>query len=99
MRFEFDNLGPIKHGQIELGKLTIFSGKNNTGKTYVNYLIYGFYYYLRRRMLAMEDKLQDAYTIQKDYCDIHVDKVVEMLPKIKEKTEEEFKSYLPSILK
>lgn len=99
MKFEFDNLGPIKYGQIELGKLTVFCGKNNTGKTYVNYLIYGFYYYLRQRMLSMEDKLQEAYTIHKDYCDIHVEKVAEILPKIKEQTEREYQEYLPAIFK
>lgn len=99
MRFEFDNLGPIKNGQIELGKLTVFCGKNNTGKTYVNYLIYGFYYYLRRRMLAMDDKLEDAYTVQKGYCDVHVNKIVELLPKIKEQAEKEYLTYLPSVFK
>lgn len=46
MRFEFENLEPIKHGEVELVKLTVFCGKNNTGKTYVNYLIYGFMRYL-----------------------------------------------------
>jgi len=33
MIFEFKNLGAIKEAQIEMGKLTVISGKNNTGKT------------------------------------------------------------------
>lgn len=40
MKVIFENLGPIKKGRIELNKLNIFCGKNNTGKTYINYLIY-----------------------------------------------------------
>ncbi len=42
MLFELKNIGAIKQAKIELGKLTILSGKNNTGKTYINYSIYGF---------------------------------------------------------
>lgn len=40
MRIIFENLGLIEKGEIELNKLNIFCGKNNTGKTYINYLIY-----------------------------------------------------------
>ena len=40
MKVMFENLGPIKKGRIELNRLNIFCGKNNTGKTYINYLIY-----------------------------------------------------------
>lgn len=42
MKFEFKNLGYLEHAAIELADLTIICGKNNTGKTYVNYAIYGF---------------------------------------------------------
>ena len=36
MKVMFENLGPIKKGRIELNRLNIFCGKNNTGKTYLN---------------------------------------------------------------
>ncbi len=42
MIFEFKNLGSIKEAQIEMGKLTVICGKNNTGKTYLMYGVYGF---------------------------------------------------------
>jgi len=42
MRFKLENLGCLKDVDIELGKLTIICGKNNTGKTYINYAVYGF---------------------------------------------------------
>lgn len=40
MKITFENTGPIEKGEVELGKLTVLCGKNNTGKTYVSYIIY-----------------------------------------------------------
>ena len=42
MKFAFKNLGPIDKAELELGDLTIIAGRNNTGKTYVAYTLYGF---------------------------------------------------------
>jgi predicted ATPase len=44
MYFELKNIGAIKNAKIELGELTVICGKNNTGKTYITYSIYGFFY-------------------------------------------------------
>lgn len=42
MEILVENLGPIKAGEIDLAKdLIILTGPNNTGKSYVAYLIYG----------------------------------------------------------
>lgn len=41
MIVEVENLGPIKKGEVELKPLTVFIGPNNTGKTYLAYLISG----------------------------------------------------------
>jgi hypothetical protein len=40
MKLTFENLGPLEFGEIELADLTVICGENNTGKTYVTYLIY-----------------------------------------------------------
>ena len=40
VRFRFENLGPVKEAEVDLGRLTIIVGKNNTGKTYIAYTIY-----------------------------------------------------------
>lgn len=40
--FTFKNIGPIENAELELGDLTIIAGRNNTGKTYVAYTLYGF---------------------------------------------------------
>lgn len=42
MKIMLKNLGAIKQAEFELGDLTIICGKNNTGKTYVTYALYGF---------------------------------------------------------
>ena len=48
MKFRFKNLGPIKEADLELGNLTIIAGRNNTGKTYLAYALYGFLKHLQR---------------------------------------------------
>ena len=42
MRFVFKNLGPVTEATLELGDLTVISGPNNTGKTYMAYAVHGF---------------------------------------------------------
>ena len=42
MKFRFKDIGPIKEAELELGDLTIIAGRNNTGKTYMVYTLYGF---------------------------------------------------------
>ncbi len=42
VKFRFKNLGPVKEAELELGDLTIIAGRNNTGKTYLAYTLYGF---------------------------------------------------------
>jgi hypothetical protein len=37
---KFENLGVLEYGEINLSDLTIVCGENNTGKTYVTYLVY-----------------------------------------------------------
>lgn len=41
VRFQFRNIGPVREAELELGNLTIIVGRNNTGKTYLLYTIYG----------------------------------------------------------
>jgi predicted ATP-dependent endonuclease of OLD family len=62
MIFEFKNLGSIKEAQIEMGNLTVICGKNNTGKTYLTYAVYGF---LKNWLHILSDI--DFKTINIDY--------------------------------
>ena len=44
MKLTLDNIGPLKHAEIDLSKdLIILCGPNNTGKTYAAYTAYGCY--------------------------------------------------------
>ena len=40
--FRFKNVGPVTSAELELGALTVIAGRNNTGKTYLVYTLYGF---------------------------------------------------------
>ena len=40
--FRFRNIGPVKDAALQLGHLTVIAGRNNTGKTYIAYSLYGF---------------------------------------------------------
>ena len=42
VRFRFKNIGPVREAELELGDLTVVAGRNNTGKTYIAYTLYGF---------------------------------------------------------
>ena len=42
VKFIFKKIGPIKKAEMELGDITIIAGRNNTGKTYLAYTLYGF---------------------------------------------------------
>lgn len=47
MRFTISNLGPIKSAEISPGELTVICGKNNTGKTYISYTLFGILDYIK----------------------------------------------------
>ena len=40
--FRFKNIGPVHKADLKLGDLTVIAGRNNTGKTYITYTLYGF---------------------------------------------------------
>ena len=42
LKFQFEHVGPVEDAELELGNLTVIAGRNNTGKTYLVYTVYGF---------------------------------------------------------
>ena len=42
VKYLFRKIGPVQRAELELGELTIIAGRNNTGKTYLVYTLYGF---------------------------------------------------------
>lgn len=47
MDITLKDLGPIQEANFTLGDLTVICGRNNTGKTYITYALYGFLDYWR----------------------------------------------------
>jgi hypothetical protein len=45
IRVNIQKLGVIREADFEVGNLTFICGDNNTGKTYINYALYGFLEY------------------------------------------------------
>lgn len=66
MKFFINNIGNIKKADIELKKLNIICGKNNTGKTYLAYTIYGIMQMLRNSEIIDNEKLEINQLIETD---------------------------------
>ena len=64
MKFRFEQIGPIDAADLELGDLTIIAGRNNTGKTYLVYTLYGFL-----RTWASAERLLLPNGIRRDFTD------------------------------
>ena len=62
-KFIFQKIGPIKRAELELGDITIIAGRNNTGKTYLVYTLYGFLKHLKQwnRQMAMSPKTKKIF--------------------------------------
>lgn len=52
MKITYNNLGPIKKAEIEIGDLTIICGSNNTGKTYATHVVYGLLEFLHKDLVC-----------------------------------------------
>ncbi len=52
VNFRFHSIGPVKDATLQLGRLTVIAGRNNTGKTYIAYSLYGFLKTWRHSMVA-----------------------------------------------
>ena len=56
--FRFKKIGPIDEAEMELGDLTLIAGRNNTGKTYLVYTLYGLLKLWRRGWPQLESILK-----------------------------------------
>lgn len=64
MKLSFENLGAVECAEIELADLTVICGENNTGKTYVTYLIYCLLSTWRKFIDI--DLKRDLFTLRRD---------------------------------
>ena len=79
MNIKIQNLGAIKEACINLNKrLTVFCGPNNTGKTYVSYIIYALTNESMSLPLLLDEKLlQQFLETGKFGLDLDIDKLYE----------------------
>ncbi len=102
MYIEIENLGPIKKGGIELKPLTVFIGPNNTGKTYLAYLISGLCrdFFIRRHIFALiRRKRKPVYTLTERHINDLLEKgQIEIKINLKDILTENFE-YITSIFK
>lgn len=99
MKFNFEHLGGIDQGEVELGDLTVICGPNNMGKTYISYTIYGLLRHFKkwidlsvsRERLA---QLRDEGTLRIELTD-YQKKLTDYL----KKASSQFSGSLPSYFK
>lgn len=82
MKFTFKNIGYIDNGEVTLGDLTVICGRNNVGKTYLSYTIYGFLKHLRRVAGIRLDKEPLEQLYQKGVCSIDLEHYAQNADKI-----------------
>ena len=68
--FRFKDIGPVKEAELELGDLTIIAGRNNTGKTYLAYTLYGFLKMWKDRWPYADDFLTGKKSSDAQFPDI-----------------------------
>ena len=72
--FKFSNIGPVNNATLTLGGLTVIAGRNNTGKTYIAYSLYGFlkdwtgWPYVRTFLSSAANALPQLATIHEGIC-------------------------------
>jgi predicted ATPase len=65
MKVKVKNLGILKQAEFEVGDLTIVCGRNNTGKTYATYALYGFLVFWNEgytRKLLVKKEMERLFT-------------------------------------
>lgn len=76
MEITLQNLGALEYANFSLGDLTIICGKNNTGKTYAAYSLFGFLEYWRTNKirLPIEEEIEKLLQTGKCEIDLSADK-------------------------
>jgi predicted ATPase len=57
MMVEVKNFGPIKEGKVKLSPMTVFIGKNNSGKSYMAMLVYSLFFSHSGKKLTIPTEL------------------------------------------
>lgn len=93
---EFKNIGPVKQGSVDLSDMTIFFGKNGTGKTYISYVIFGILSFLSDNTSIFLDDREIQKIINEKKITLDYDQTIE---RMKHAILRDVKVNMPDILK
>lgn len=97
MKIIIENIGVFKYAEYELADLTIICGKNNTGKTYATYCLYGFLDYFIRGYNISIPQEQVQKLVNDGTLSIGLDFTQKQLDKYLQEACKRFLKYLPRI--
>lgn len=97
MKIDFKNFGCIDEGSIELNDFTLFCGKNNSGKTYAMYSIYGLLSQKFNISFDFVKPIVDKLKLDGSYCLDIVEIIAEHKVDMIRHIEDSFKRHLPSL--
>lgn len=98
MKFQFEKLGYFeKNTEIELGDLTLICGKNNTGKTYASYAIYGFLATWQNQIQFHNNQNDIEKLINNGVVELDLQKFEKDIPTVLDELSRQYTQLLPSI--
>ena len=97
MKLKLLNLGALKNAEFELGKFTIICGKNNTGKTYATYALFGFLSFWREAFSIKIPNTVVGNLLEDGYVELDVQQYVKDAAEILEEGCLSYTKQLPSI--
>lgn len=97
MKIKVKNLGALKQAEFCINKMTIICGKNNTGKTYATYALYGFLSEWRNFINVNIDSSIIPTLLKDGVINIDLNNYKEQIEILIEKACQEYIEYLPSV--
>lgn len=97
MKITIENIGVFKYAEYDLADLTIICGKNNTGKTYATYCLYGFLDYFIRGYNINVPQEQIQKLVNDGTLNISLDFTQKQIDKYLQDACKRFLRYLPRI--
>lgn len=99
MKITIENLGVLRFAELEFGKLTVICGKNNTGKTYATYALYGLLKMWRRLVVDLVPTHYRRELVELGTTTIDLDNaIVKRWDHHLESVAARYKAFLPNVL-
>lgn len=77
MTLTINHMGVLNSAKISVGNLTILCGKNNTGKSYLTYSLYGILSFLRSDLFYLFDKDASNNLLSRGVCSVDLKKIAQ----------------------